>query len=40
MRNHIRDLDLRDERGAVGWLLIGILVGIALVIWFVFSLIF
>ena len=29
-----------DERGAVGWLLIGILIGIVLVFWAVFSLIF
>ena len=40
MQSTFRGIDLRDERGAVGWLLIGILVGIALVIWFVFSLIF
>ena len=33
-------IDLRSERGAVGWLLVGILVGIALVIWFLFSLVF
>lgn len=31
---------LSDERGAVGWLLIGILIGILLVFWAVFSLIF
>lgn len=31
---------LRSERGAIGWLLVGVLLGIALVIWFVFSLIF
>ena len=30
----------REERGAVGWLLIGILIGIVLVIWAVFSLVF
>jgi hypothetical protein len=33
-------IDLRSERGAVGWLLIGILIGIVLVIWFLLSLIF
>jgi hypothetical protein len=31
---------LRSETGAVGWLLVGVLLGIVLVIWFVFSLIF
>ncbi len=30
----------REERGAVGWLLIGILIGILLVFWAIFSLIF
>lgn len=33
-RNHQR------ERGAVGWLLVGIVLGIFLVFWAVFSLIF
>jgi len=33
-------VDWQSERGAVGWLLIGVLLGIVLVIWFVFSLIF
>jgi hypothetical protein len=33
-------VQLSSEAGAVGWLLIGVLLGIALVIWFVFSLIF
>lgn len=33
-------MDFRSERGAVGWLLIGVLLGIALVIYFVLSLIF
>jgi hypothetical protein len=31
---------VREERGAVGWLLIGILIGILLVFWAIFSLIF
>jgi hypothetical protein len=31
---------LRDERGAVGWLLVGILIGIFLVFYAVFALIF
>jgi len=30
----------REERGAVGWLLIGIVIGIILVVWAIFSLIF
>jgi hypothetical protein len=30
----------QDERGAIGWLLIGILIGIILVFWAIFSLIF
>jgi len=33
-------MDFRSEAGAVGWLLVGVLLGIALVIWFVLSLIF
>jgi hypothetical protein len=35
-----RHVDLRSETGAVGWLLVGVLLGIVLVIWFLFSLIF
>lgn len=31
---------IRGERGAIGWLLLGVLLGIALVIYFVLSLIF
>jgi hypothetical protein len=33
-------LDLRDQTGAVGWLLVGILIGIFLVFYAVFALIF
>jgi hypothetical protein len=33
-------LDIRDQSGAVGWLLIGILIGIFLVFYAVFALIF
>ncbi len=33
-------MDVRSEKGAIGWLLVGVLLGIALVIWFVLSLIF
>jgi hypothetical protein len=33
-------LDLRNQTGAVGWLLIGILIGIFLVFYAVFALIF
>ena len=33
-------MDLRSERGAIGWLLVGVLLGIVLVIWFLLSLIF
>lgn len=33
-------VQIRSESGAVGWLVVGILVGIVLVIWFLFSLIF
>jgi len=33
-------IDIRDQRGAVGWLLIGILIGIFLVFYAVFALIF
>jgi hypothetical protein len=32
--------DIRDQSGAVGWLLIGILIGIFLVFYAVFALIF
>jgi hypothetical protein len=32
--------DLRGESGQVGWLLLGVLIGIALVFWAVFALIF
>lgn len=31
---------LHDERGAIGWLLVGIVIGVVLVIWAIFSLIF
>jgi hypothetical protein len=33
-------LDIRSQEGAVGWLLIGILIGIFLVFYAVFALIF
>ena len=33
-------VSLRSEQGAVGWLLVGIIVGVVLVFWFLFSLIF
>jgi hypothetical protein len=33
-------IDIRSERGAVGWLLIGVLIGIFLVFYAVFALIF
>ena len=33
-------LKLRGEDGAVGWLILGILIGIFLVFWAVFALIF
>jgi hypothetical protein len=33
-------LDLSDQTGAVGWLLVGILIGIFLVFYAVFALIF
>jgi hypothetical protein len=33
-------IDIRSEHGAVGWLLIGILIGIFLVFYAVFALIF
>jgi hypothetical protein len=33
-------IDIRNQRGAVGWLLIGILIGIFLVFYAVFALIF
>lgn len=36
----MKKLDLRDQTGAVGWLLIGILIGIFLVFYAVFALIF
>jgi hypothetical protein len=36
----MKRLDIRSQAGAVGWLLIGILVGIFLVFWAVFALIF
>ena len=32
--------DIRGETGAIGWLLVGVLLGIFLVFWAVFSLIF
>ncbi len=33
-------IDWRSEEGAIGWLLVGVLLGIALVFYVVFSLIF
>jgi hypothetical protein len=33
-------IDPQSEHGAVGWLLIGIVIGVILVFWAVFSLIF
>ena len=33
-------LDLRSERGAIGWLLIGIVIGVVLVFYVIFALIF
>jgi hypothetical protein len=35
-----RRRDVQRERGAVGWLLLGIVLGIVLVFWAVFALIF
>ncbi len=31
---------LHEERGAIGWLLVGVVIGVILVFWVVFSLIF
>jgi hypothetical protein len=39
-RDRMRKLDIRNQTGAVGWLLIGILIGIFLVFYAVFALIF
>jgi len=36
----VNRIDIRNKRGAVGWLLIGILIGIFLVFYAVFALIF
>lgn len=39
MIQRVREL-LVSETGAVGWLIVGVLIGIVLVIWFLLSLIF
>jgi hypothetical protein len=35
----LRDL-IASETGAIGWMIIGVLIGIVLVIWFLLSLVF
>jgi hypothetical protein len=40
MPKRMNRIDIRNQAGAVGWLLIGILIGIFLVFYAVFALIF